>query len=278
MLVPDAFEVLLTSVNIQWVLASGMLLLLISADPRRWWQYVDDVVLAIMSGLTGPFSLLWSPLFAWRAWRRGTRASLVMAVILVACGGVQACMMWLYPFLKTPGSSTDYGSVLPAIGMRVAGSLLAGSFLPVNPPLVVETLMGVVTLAGVAMLAAKRRVPERIWLGLAFALLLAVSLCRWRGALPEMLHPGFGARYFFPLQLIVIWLAFAWASAGKRAARLATVFAVWVLLANLPRLREPSLVDFHWKDFARHLRSGEAVVVPINPSGWTIELPARKPQ
>ncbi|MCX6952049.1 MAG: hypothetical protein NTV51_07765, partial [Verrucomicrobia bacterium] len=39
-LVPDAFEVLLFLVNIQWVLAGGLLLLLVSADASRLRQHV----------------------------------------------------------------------------------------------------------------------------------------------------------------------------------------------------------------------------------------------
>ena len=39
-------------------------------------------------GLTGPFCIVLCPLFAWRAWERRSRSSLVLAAILCACAAV----------------------------------------------------------------------------------------------------------------------------------------------------------------------------------------------
>jgi hypothetical protein len=52
-----------------------------------------------------------------------------------------------------------------------------------------------------------------------------------------------------------------------------------MLVANVPRLREPGLQDFRWGDYAPKIRAGEAVEIPINPGGvepWIVRLPARK--
>jgi hypothetical protein len=48
-----------------------------------------------------------------------------------------------------------------------------------------------------------------------------------------------------------------------------------MLITNIPRLSYEALTDLHWNDYAARMRAGEAVVVPINPTGWTIPLPAR---
>jgi hypothetical protein len=53
-LVPDTYEVLLTVVNLQWVMGAGMVLLLISGDPRGARQWAHDLAAAALTGLTGP--------------------------------------------------------------------------------------------------------------------------------------------------------------------------------------------------------------------------------
>lgn len=52
-LVPDAFEVLLVLVNVQWVLAAALVLLLLAIDPQRPREYFHDVAAATLLGLTG---------------------------------------------------------------------------------------------------------------------------------------------------------------------------------------------------------------------------------
>jgi hypothetical protein len=259
------------------VLAGALLLLLMSADARRWTQHVHDAVAAVLFGLTGPFSVVLTPLFVARAWHRRTRTAWTLAVLVVACGVVQAEMIRRHPF-PMPGDTISPVAALAVPGMRIVGSLLAGSLVPADYPRVIEHILGASTLIGVALLAARRGFgrPERTWLALAFAGLLASSLYRCRYVWPDLCHAGFGSRYFYPLQLAAIWLIIAAANDSRRwIARIATVIAVWMFAINVPRLREPAFDDKHWADYAPKIRAGEAVVVPINPSDWTISFPAR---
>lgn len=278
-LVPDAFEVLLNLVNLQWVLACGLLLLLVSADARRWWQHAHDCTVAVLFGLTGPFSIMLTPLFVWRAWMRRSRSSVVLAVLIGACGAVQ---LWevLRDTTVDPSGTIAPGALLAVPGMRIAASLLAGCLVPLDYPRLVENTLGLGALAAVALLATRgdRARPERLWLAAAFALLLASSLYRVRFGLPDLCHAGFGSRYFFPLQLIVAWLVLVAATDGRRwPARGAALVGLWSLAINFPRLHEPALIDFHWPDYAVKLRAGEAVAVPINPGPpWVIPFPAKK--
>ena len=113
--------------------------------------------------------------------------------------------------------------------------------------------------------------------GFAFAVILGSSLFRCRFVLPDLCHAGYGSRYFFPLQLLTLWLLFE-AVAGKRPpARLALAVLGLALAVNVPRLRETAMPDNHWADYVAKMRAGEAVEVPINPPGWKLILPARPP-
>jgi hypothetical protein len=280
-LVPDTYEVFLNVVNLQWVLAAGLILLLVSRDPERGRQWAHDLAAAALLGLTGPYSVILAPLFAWRAWRRRTRASAILAAIIFACAAVQ-----LYHFFTEPpvpgGAPADQGVearlFLPAVARRIGGSILLGSLMAPDTDQYVGTIMGIATLAGVAYMASRpgRFRAERGLLGLAFAAMLLGAFIRTRHTLGEYFLPLAHARYVFIPQLVAIWLLLSTADEKGRAGRAAAALAVMGLLLNVPRYREPAYVDMHWDRYAPRIRAGERVVVPVNPPGWVMPLPARR--
>ena len=289
-LVPDTFEVLLFLTNILRVTAAGLLLVLISREPFRWWQKAHDVAAVLLFGLTGPYSVLFAPLFVWRAWQRRTRASLVLAVLVIGCALTQGVLIGLQQAGKLADEgpvAMGAGDVVPeklfaVLGMRIAGSLLAGSRVPLDYPLLVEIALGIGVLVAVALLALRKGPArtERVWLTMAFLFVLASVLYRCRFVLPALCHVVYGNRYFYLPQLIVLWLLIDLALERRRwLSRGAAVLLLWMLVANIPRLREPGLPDMRWADYAARIRAGEAVEIPTNPGGidpWIMRLPARK--
>lgn len=161
-LVPDTYEVLLNVVNLQWVLAGGLVLLLVSRDPSGRGQWTHDLCAAAALGLTGPFSVILAPLFIWRAWERRTKSSAVLAAVVSSCGLLQAlCLHYQPP--SDPGTPGDWSAallVLPAVARRIGGSLLLGSLLPETAGTVLGTVGGLATLLGVGFLALRPR-PAR---------------------------------------------------------------------------------------------------------------------
>ena len=279
-LVPDTYEVFLNVVNLQWVLAAGLILLLLSRDPVRGSQWAHDLAAAALLGLTGPFSVLLAPLFAWRAWSRRTRASAVLAAIIFACAAVQAYCFWKeppFPVEEPAAQGVAAGLLLPAVARRIGGSILLGSLMAADTDRIVGTIAGAAILAGVAYMAFRpgtlRR--ERGLLGFAFAAMLLGALYRTRYTLGQYFEPLSHARYVFLPQLIAIWLLLMTAREKGRAGKAAAALAVLGLLTNIPRYREPAYVDMHWGHYAPHIRAGERVVVPVNPPGWVMPLPAR---
>jgi hypothetical protein len=275
-MVPDAYEVLLNLTNLQWVLAAGLLLVLISKDALTPAQQAHDIVAVIVLGLTGPFVIAFLPLFVWRAWHRSTRFSVVLAGIAGACSTVQTIVILQNPIGMTV-EPIAVEMLLAIPGLRIGASLFTGGHVAAEAGLLIASVLGGVTLAGIAFLALRRgpaRV-QRIWLGLAFAGVLAMTLFRCRYVWPALFH-GLGSRYIFPLQLIALWLIIPAASAARpwlaRGSRLALVV---IALVNIPRLREPAFPDLRWTEYAARIRNGESVTVKISPDPWTFTLPGR---
>jgi hypothetical protein len=278
-LVPETHEVLLNLVNLQWVLGAGLILILLSADPVRPGAWFHDTVVVAAMGLTGPFCIILAPLFLLRALQRRSRASAVLSAIVVACSCVQAFMLWRNPptvFDANP-SYVSYRFILPIIGRRVGGSLLLGDFLRPDTDIVIGSIAGLFTLCAVAYLAFRpgQDRTARIGLGLAFALVLAGSLYRASNGLYLFFTPETRARYVYIPQLLALWLLLLGTARPGRLARICSLLCIWALLVNLPRLREPAYKNLHWADYADRIRAGAAVSVPINPQGFTVELPAR---
>jgi hypothetical protein len=278
-LVPDTSEVFLTIVNLQWVIGAGLVLVLISGDPRSRGEWIHDLVAAAAMGLTGPFCILLSPLFAWRAFSRRTRPSIVLAGVVSACAAVQGYLVLVTPPMDsgTAGGVPALGLVLPLIARRIGASVLMGSLAAADTDFYVGTAVGLATLAGVAYLASRggRIRAQRMLLGAAFAILLAGALFRNEHALGAFFEPHARSRYLYIPQLVALWLLLSAAAEKGRAGAICGALALWALVVNIPTYREAAYVDMHWERYAPSIRSGEPVVVPINPPGWVMPLPAR---
>jgi hypothetical protein len=276
-LVPDAFEVLLILTNVQWVLAAGLVSLLVSDDPFTGRQKMHDVGAALLTGLTGPFSALLAPAFLWRTRVRRSLWSGIVAGIVTTCGIVQLVCMLRHPAGLPPDPKIEpiFGPIV--IGSRVAGSLLLGRWVPSPPGVGLGLSLAVLTIATVVYLAARDGAArtQRLWAGFASIVLLAAAIHRSRFVLRSEANVGYGSRYFFPVQLVVLWLLVSLSKDGPRVRRaIGTCAIVVVLVTNVPRMRERPLEDRHWPEYVPRIRAGDAVVVPINP-GWTIPLPGR---
>jgi hypothetical protein len=275
-LVPDTYEIFMNVVNLQWVIAAGLVLLLVSGDPQSGWEWAHDLGAAALMGLTGPFCIILCPLFLWRSWQRRSRASTVIAAIVLVCALIQGFLVVHDPYLGGT-APIQLRLLLPAVGRRIGGSILMGALVAPQTDLYIGTAVGLGTLAGVAYLALRPGAhrPERRLLGLAFLALLSAALYRTRYNFDWYFLPLSQARYVFLPQLIAIWLLLSGAGERGRLGRICGVLAVWALLVNIPRDREPAYVDLQWSRFEPMIRAGLPVAIPTNPPGWYMPLPAR---
>ena len=278
-LVPDAAEPILSAANVQWIFAPGFLLLLLSAEPERTAQRAHDLGAAILFGLTGPFSILMTPFFAWRAWARRTRWSAVLLIVVAGCALVQAITVWRHPQPLPPDAALNAAAFWAFPGWRVLGGLLAGPWLPMQLPAMVGIALTVLLFALVAFLAARGANDRetRRMLALAFVAFLASTWARCWHSMPALCIPDNATRYVFPLQVVLAWLLLLTLQDPRRPVRLGVIIALgWMLAINVPRLRLPGWPDLHWENYAAQLRAGEEVTIPIHPPGYTFPFPKRE--
>ena len=276
-LVPDCPDVLLNLPNLQSILGVGLLLLLISDDPDSPARLIHDVAVVVLLGLTGPFIIAFFPLFAWRAWKRRHRPaspSIALAALAAVCAVIQTWMIITHPLPPEADPTIDAAWIFAVPGARLAGSLFAGAFVLKSTSVPVLVLLSAVTLIGAHRLAKHlRHLQTEFYVLLAGGLFLLLSvLFRGRHVLTELAGAGYGSRYFYAPQLVLLWLLVESAAGPSRPAWIARSLLVAALCTNLPRLREPALTDLHWENYAPRIQANENVVIPINPEGWSIPL------
>jgi hypothetical protein len=191
---------------------------------------------------------------------------------------VQAWQILRAGALVHPGSS-PISAIWRVLGMRVTGSLAVGAWVPPDYAPAVEVALGVIALVGAAALAWHRGEDrfERTLAAAAFVLTAAAAIFRVKHVLVVMCNTGNASRYFYLPQLLMAWLLLMAAGSRRRAiCWSATMLVVWLTVVNLPRLfNYPPVPDQHWERYVAPLRSGQAMDIPVNPTGWILRVPAR---
>jgi hypothetical protein len=267
-LIPHTGEAIGNLTNLQWVCALGLVWLLLARDASNMRQHVTDGIIALVLGLTGTFSILFAPLFAWRAWRRRTAASFVQAVLVAITAGIQVWTIANSPPHLAGQENLTVEAVVWWLGFR----LLAALFLPwdwaMRAPRGVLDVFGVLTVAMLlvtAFLPGRHR-ERRLLLVAALVAVLAATIFRMRHELIAFTRLNDGDRYLFIPKVLFAWLLISgWSRAGW--IRWSTLTACGLLLlTTATHWRYERLPDRHWPDYARRIEAGERVEgIKVNP-------------
>jgi hypothetical protein len=260
--------------NSQWILALGLVLLLLARDADKPGGRLVDCFAALVLGLTGVFSIVLTPFFILRALFRRSAASIAVALVVTAAAAVQVYALAHGPPGGTAPANT-VGEFLAIIGLRVFAGLLL--------PATWAVLLGTGAQIALALIAtsalvwfALQKSPERptrlVLLG-ALAAVTAATMYKFNGYLGALGGMENGDRYFFIPKVLLLWLLIqSWEGAHHRIARLAGFAA---LLASLAGFRFIPYLDLNWPQWAARIRAGESVTVPTNPEGTSFRYEPR---
>lgn len=291
--VPNLMEVHVNVTNSHVHLAFLAFLVLLSEPAAtRGWKAFDAAVL-LLSGFSGPFCVLLTPvaLLAW--WRRRDRASAVRVCCVAGPALVQAVL--LSPLAPPPSSSTSRGIVIrtpmspygatPANLLRLFGGQivvggLAGwhAFVALHDGLLAAHpwLPALLGLAGIAFLVRAAWITDSFALRL---LLLYATLHMAAGLASPIIMgdrplwvmlagPGAGQRYWYTMTLAflttIVWTVVADPRPSPRVA--AGLALAVLLLVGIPGdWRLPPRQDF---DFA-----GQSLRLAQSPAGKVVRIP-----
>lgn len=272
--VPHTGEVYLTLCNLQWITALGLFALVLARDAASLPTRAGELLLLLLTGLTGPFIVLALPLFAWRAYHRRSRWSSILLI-----GALAAAAAHLPSLLARPAvtAAVDWAPVQHAavIGRRVVGTLFFGQ---ISLPAYFFAALAVTTFGAVTFALWRRREPLPGGLLLLAASLLVLAATGYKvrpdtWTLAELVN---GDRYFFISKIILLWLVAALALTSAPRLRLGLFTLLLLpLAANLPRFIFPPAPDQNWAASCALIARGEPVWVPILPPDTHVLHPGR---
>ncbi len=274
--VPHTGEVYLNTCNLQWITALGLFALVLTTDAAHLAARAGELVLLILTALTGPFIVLALPLFAWRAYLRRSAWSFILLATALACAAAHLPSL----LARTVATGADpWNPVQHAavVGRRVVGTLFFGQ---TAPPALVFAALALLALGALGFVLWRRRaaLPGGLLLLAAGLLVLAATGYKERPdtwTLSELVN---GDRYFFVPKLILLWLVAALALTATPRVRLA-LFALLLLplVSNAPRFLVPPAPDQNWASSCALIALGKPVWVPILPPDTNILHPGRRP-
>jgi hypothetical protein len=276
-LIPHSGEAIGNLTNLQWVCGLGLVWLLIARDGSTMREHVTDGMGALVLGLTGAFSTLFAPLFAWRAWRRRTPTSIVLATLVAVGAGVQ---LWTIAHSPPPPTGRE-NFTAEMVALWLGFRLPAAMFLPANwairTPRGMLEVMGVLTVATLlvtAFLPGRHR-ERRLLLVAALVAVIAATIFRARHELTAFAGLNNGDRYLFIPKVLVAWLLISGWSQPSWIRWTTLTASGLILLTTTTHWRYERLPDRHWPDYARRIEAGEPVQgITVNP-GLTFTHPGR---
>jgi len=150
-------------VYLQWTLAFFLLARVVADEPGHRWVLLDRGAVAI-AGLTGPFSILFAPLYVWRRRRLG-----VTTWIVVACAAVQ--LVFLATAARTPSGGATVTEAMavaatrmlvePLLGFRVTSMLAEAGFTPIAWGALAALILTLLVVAATAKVAEGGRISSQ---------------------------------------------------------------------------------------------------------------------
>ncbi|WP_043160848.1 hypothetical protein [Bradyrhizobium sp. Ai1a-2] len=277
---PVKNETFLNLINAHWAFCGlGLILLAMSRPPRTPLQAATDYILCALMGLTGPFTLIYSPLFAAKLYFNRSRHALILLLIALATAAIQLAYLPSREYQIPAGSwDTSPATFFSVLVYRFIWMIIGYDILPYTLlPLVVGFLITMVIVAFCAVVTVvliRRHEFERSVPILACALVLAATFAQYR-EMPETLIGA--ARYFYIPIVTLLWFVIL--------IRKAVPFVAYPILASsfLVFLRHPAwpeytLQDLHWRQASACLLQDPSCVVEINPVQFKFNVSLPHPE
>ncbi len=282
---PGEIEFYVNLTNAQWNLAVLSLLVVLGRPARTRAGWAFDVVMLVLSGLSGPFMLMLAPVAAWQVWRQPIASTWLRLGLAVLTASVQITVLLLVSHGHRSPAPLGAGPRMLArvlseqvvlsseLGWRSAGAVQALALWQDNALPLLLTLGA----AGVTTLALWRAPVVLRQMALFAGLMLLAALVTPTVSLTEpswevMTHLPMGNRYFtIP---VMAWIALLVGLACDRTWPLRALGALLlapVLLLAIPR--DWQVLRMQRTDFLARARLFEAappgtrMTFPIVPNG-----------
>ncbi|HEY6009120.1 MAG TPA: hypothetical protein VIU40_12415, partial [Geobacteraceae bacterium] len=300
-LVPHDGEVFANLTNIQWILALGLVVMALLQPAKSRLMLWADAGYVCLAGFTGPYITMVLPVFAGRLWLERKNAPARQRLLLLTAIGAAVAGIQMYSVSYTnedrqfqyQSLAESFRDIFSHLGnvIDLSVSRLFGSSLQAVVSLThhndinragIELIIGVSLVCAMVFLimlaydmtVVRRYRFEKCVCIYFIAALMFAALYR-NSFLTSTKFNLFlyqaSDRYFYIPKVMLCWALIL--AVGKRwSGAVAACFLGLILLTSLLHLRRDPWVNYNWPYWAARIAAHEPVEVPINPTGWKIEL------
>lgn len=275
--VPMGFEELGTITNIQWIMPIGVFVTLFMAPARSALIRAAEAIFVALSAVSGPFSILLSPLFIWRlvTSERTERSRSILLTTIVIVGALIQFGVIIYHRVEAiePVAAAPYSwalwFTLPLLKLLTTFQIPArGLSQPWS-----GVPIAIVVLSAIVFLSFLKPYRLQKAFMIVFGLSIALSgMYKFRMALESQIP---AQRYFYVGCVFSLWflcciklnaIASRWSAIAIAILEASLLPSIY----NTPRIQN----DLEWPIWARHIASGLPVMLPSSPPGFFVQLPA----
>ena len=270
---PVRNEIYMTLISVYWLLSFVLLLLLISREPASFAEVATDSFELLMVGLTGPFAVIYLPLFGWRFFTRRTRFNAWSLMLAGLAAGIQGWSLL--------GRALTASSSSAVLGRLEALRIVAEKFIyvffgdwPAQSSWIFAALLVVLlAMCGLMVfdfLTDRHREALTIMAGGILALLVTV----WATGFDPFELADFTRYYYIPV-VTLLWGLILWRKYRPRLAYTLLGLSALVTATHYPAT---PFVDYHWPEASRCIDAQAECLISINPPGSYLKIgPARMP-
>ncbi len=280
---PNSRELDAAITEAQWHMALFAALVVLAVPSRRKVWLAFDVAVMLLCGLTGPFCLVLLPVACAVWWKRRDLWHVVLAFLLAACSAIQ--LHALITTAEATRSQETLGAnavlfVRMLIGDVYLGALLGQNHLASRSSIGLLLVAGVLGTSIVVYCLLRASLELKLFVLYSFALyaaslhnpMISDNQPQW-----PVLADAPGLRYWFFPMLAFVW-SVLWCAAQQRSRPMRIIGggAAFLLIFGVMRDWEyPAFSNHSFPEYARRfdsLPSGRAMVFPLYPDGWTMQL------
>lgn len=284
--IPNASEVFLNLANIQWHLGIAAFLVLIAERPKTKVWVAFDVVVLLLTGLTGPLGLVLLPiaLIIWYKTKNNTTRR--NALLIVTTSILQIISLGILNNANRINGQPNANWLKLTkmlVGQVFTGGLLGEHYVNYFYN---NTLALVIILIVALLIIVYAVIRGPLWLKLAnlfSVLVITLTLISitplpnfdvWEG----LTNPGGGQRYWY-IPIFVWLMTLFWLLVRGKSKILKTVagicFILFVWFGVGQGWKLPIYINYHFSSYVKQFNAapkGQTVTIPTNPAGWQMVL------
>lgn len=261
-----------------WILVLAAFVLLSYEAPNRMRQWIGDIALLAIVGLSGPLILAVVPFFIIRAIRERTAYPVVLSVIATICSVAQVTAILITGTIGRQQTDPNFFvEAIVAVGTKMLAVTFLGGTIPYELPppataVLGALLGGAVVIATAPLIASRSRaLAAAIIFGIVF--FCASAIVRWKGDPLNLVPLHHGDRYFYLPRLLLAWTLLL--ALAERRRRLAAILIALTLLAGATTFRAERTPYYDWQQWAPAIERGEETTVTVAPLDWKVIIPPR---